>query len=49
MALLHRSLQGRPAEKWSEEDRALMETYGKKADFVDFGALEPILEEIKRL
>ena len=36
MALLHRSLQKKPAEEWSEEDKALMETYGKQADFVDF-------------
>ena len=39
MALLHRSLQKKPAEEWSEEDKALMETYGKQADFVDFASL----------
>ena len=38
MALLHRSLQKKPAEEWSEEDKALMETYGKQADFVDFAS-----------
>ena len=48
MALLHRSLQKKPAEEWSEEDRALMETYGKQADFVDFGSLRPMIEEIQR-
>ena len=48
MALLHRSLQKKPAEEWSEEDRALMETYGKQADFVDFASLRPIINEMQR-
>ena len=47
MALLHRSLQKKPAEEWNEEDRALMETYGKRADFVDFASLRPIVNEIQ--
>ena len=47
MALLHRSLQKKPAEAWSEEDKALMETYGKRADFVDFASLRPIVNEIQ--
>lgn len=48
MALLHRSLQKRPAQTWSEEDRALMETYGKRVDFVDLDALRPLAAEIER-
>ena len=47
MALLHRSLQKKPAEEWSEEDKALMETYGKQADYVDFASLRPIVNEIQ--
>ncbi len=47
MALLHRSLQKKPAEEWSEEDKALMETYGKRADFVDFASLRPIINEMQ--
>ena len=47
MALLHRSLQKKPAEEWSEEDKALMETYGKRADFADFASLRPIVNEIQ--
>ena len=47
MVLLHRSLQKKPAEEWSEEDKALMETYGKQADFVDFASLRPIINEIQ--
>lgn len=48
MALLYRSLQKKPAEEWSAEDRALAETYGRKADFVDFSTLRPIIKEIQR-
>ena len=48
MALLHRSLQKKPAEEWSEEDKAVMETYGKQADFVDFASLRPIINEMQR-
>ena len=48
MALLHRSLQKKPAEEWSEEDKALMETYGKQADFVDFASLRPIINEMQK-
>ena len=47
LALLHRSLQKKPAEEWSEEDKALMETYGKRADFADFASLRPIVNEIQ--
>ena len=47
LALLHRSLQKKPAEEWSEEDKALMETYGKQADFVDFVSLRLIINEIQ--
>ena len=37
-----------PLEKQTAEDRALIETDGKQADFTDFGALEPIIWEIQR-
>lgn len=47
MALLCRSLRSKPSEEWSAEDRALMETYGKQVDFVDFDSLKPILENIQ--
>ena len=41
-------LRKKPAEEWSEEDKALMETYGKQADFVDFVSLRPIVNEMQR-
>ena len=31
----------------TKEDRALMETYGKRADFADFASLRPIVNEIQ--
>ena len=48
MKLLYQSLRGTPLEEQTAENRALMETYGKQVDFTDFGALEPIIQEIQR-
>ena len=47
MKLLYQSLRRIPLEKQTAENRALIETYGKQVDFTDFGALEPILREIR--
>ena len=47
-ALLCRPLQRKPAEEWSEEGRELMETCGKRSDFVDFASLRPIINETQR-
>ena len=47
MPPLYRSLQKKSAEEWNEEDRTLMETYGKRADFADFASLRPIVNEIQ--
>ena len=46
MALLYQSLRKTPPEKQTAEDQALVETYGKRVDFVDFSALSPILEAL---
>lgn len=48
MKLLYQSLHKTPLEKQTAENRALIETYGKQVDFTDFGALEPIIQEIQR-
>lgn len=48
MALLYQSLRRTPLEKQTAENRAFIETYGRQVDFTDFGALEPILDEIQR-
>ena len=47
MALLHASLRKKPGEEWNEEDRALMETYGQRVEFVDFNRLQPIIDSIR--
>ena len=48
MKLLYQSLRRTPLEKKTAENRALIETYGKQVDFINFGALEPIIHEIQR-
>lgn len=48
MKLLYQSLRRTPLEKQTTENRALIETYGKQVDFMDFYALEPIVWEIQR-
>ena len=48
MKLLYQSLRRTPPEKQTAENRALIETYGKQVDFMDFSALEPIIWEIRR-
>lgn len=48
MALLYRSLQGKPPEQRTAEDRELMAAYGKKMDFVDFDALLPIADTLRQ-
>ena len=48
MKLLYQSLRRIPLEKQTAEDRALIETYGKQVDFIDFSALEPVIREIQR-
>ena len=47
MKLLYQSLRKTPIEKQTAENRALIETYGRKVDFTDFRALEPIVREIQ--
>lgn len=43
MALLHKKAQGLPEEKQTAEVRAMIETYGKRVSFVDFGSLDKIV------
>ena len=46
MALLYRKAKGLPEERKTAEVRAMIETYGKRVDFVDFNSLDPIIREI---
>lgn len=47
MALLCQTLRRKPEAQWSEEDRALVETYGKQVDFTEFSMLEPLIQDIR--
>ena len=47
LALLYRSLRKTPLEQQTAENRALIETYGKQVNFIDFGALEAVVREIQ--
>ena len=47
MTLLYHKAKNLPPEKQDAEVRAMIETFGKKVDFVDFQALSPLLEAIR--
>ena len=47
MNLLYNMVKKLPEEKKSAEDRAMIETYNKKVEFVDFSSLDNIINEIK--
>ena len=46
MALLYGKAKGLPEEKKTAEVEAMIDTYGKRVDFVDFSSLDPIIREI---
>ena len=46
MKLLYNSVKNLPEEKLTAEDRAMIEIYNKKIDFIDFSSLEQIISEI---
>ena len=47
MKLLYNAVKKLPEEKKTAEDRAMIETYDKKINFVDFSNLKNIIDEIK--
>ena len=48
MTLLYNKAKHLPEEEKTAEVRAMIETFNSKVDFVDYGTLEPIAEEINR-
>ena len=46
MSLLYNSIKKKPYEGLSAEDRAVIQTYGEKVDFMDFESLAPISARI---
>ena len=46
MKLLYNAVKNLPNEKQTAEDRAMIETYNQKGNFVDFSSLDKIINEI---
>ena len=46
MKLLYNAVKNMPQEKLTAENKAIIETYNKKVDFVDFSSLDKIINEI---
>ncbi len=46
MKLLYNAVKNLPEEKQTPEDRAMIETYNKKVNFIDFSGLDKIINEI---
>ncbi|WP_178842557.1 flavodoxin domain-containing protein [uncultured Treponema sp.] len=47
MKLLYKSVVKIPEEKRTAEEKAMIETYGSKVDFVDFSRLDAVCEAVK--
>ena len=48
MRFLYKKIKSLPEEKKTAEDKAIIDTYNQKVNFVDFSSLENIISEIKR-
>ena len=47
MAFIHRKVKGMKEEERTAEINAVIETYGKNVSYIDFDALNPIMDEIQ--
>lgn len=48
MKLLYNAVKKIPEGKLTAENKAMIETYNKKVDFVDFSSLGKIIDEIQK-
>ncbi len=48
MKLLYNAIKNIPEEKQTAENKAMIETYNKKVDFIDFSSLDEIIHEIQK-
>ena len=48
MKLLYNTIKNIPEEKQTAENKAMIETYNKKVDFIDFSSLDEIIHEIQK-
>ena len=49
MAFVHRKAKGLKEEEKTAEIKAVLETYGKNVNYMDFDSLNPIIDEIDNL
>ena len=47
MKLLYNAVKNLPNEKQTAEDRAMIETYNKKVNFIDFSSLDKVANEFR--
>ena len=47
LCLLRLRLRGKPRAQWTKEDRDFMDTYGRRADFVDPATLAPLIAALQ--
>ena len=48
MKLLYNAVKNLPKEKQTAEDRAMIETYNKKVNFINYSSLDQIINEIQK-
>lgn len=48
MKLIYNAVKNLPEEKQTAEDRAMIETYNKKVNFIDFSDLDKIINEVQK-
>ena len=48
MKMLYNAVKNLPKEKLTAEDRAMIETYNKKVNFIDFSSLDEIINEAQK-
>lgn len=48
MKLLYNAVKNLPEEKQTAENRAMIETYNKKVNFIDFSDLDKIINEVQK-
>lgn len=48
LKLLYNSIKNLPEEKQTAEDKAMIETYNKKVNFIDFSSLDKIITEVQK-
>ena len=48
LKLLYNAIKNTPEEEQTAEDKAMIETYNKKVNFVDFSSLNAIMNEMQK-